>query len=522
MRSTPFAALALPLALALLAAPVVAKPPKPGELKPGEGYVALVYDTLQPLHGVEFNFNGKDKTVEVGGRFDAGKHLVVQALPAGRYCLEKFMATGGRWNQRDRLGTCFDVEAGQLSDGGTFMPRRYYTPDGVLDSVLRLSDPLAMIARIEQEAPEIWARHRGAPERYAPDGVHNRNALYTMGRTLYDHRAYKDARGYLKIAAQLGSGPAMELLGIQNLNARGTDKDLKEAAVWFRKAADAGEARAAALLCVALDLGAGVEEDGDAALELCSRAAEREDSMGLWYLGSLLRRGRGGPADPVRAEELQKKAETNEDFPRQMYWGYDLHRDDGSYPDPEGAYRISKLALDRGLESVRQRIAYFTRKGIGVAADPVAAAKLYIESAKHGWGAGYFQAALIYARGEGTPRDPARCRDLLGDYLGSGADAAPNDVAWFLVTVDVAELRDPKWALDLARKAVSRSPDSAAYADTLAAVYAELGRWDDAVATQRKAIAIINSKGLDEKVAKPYADHLAEYQAQKPHREKWE
>jgi hypothetical protein len=232
------------------------------ELKPGEGYVAIVYDTLHPMSNVKWNFNGKRDTIVLGDDYEAGRHLVVKALPAGRYCLESYSAGDPKVIQNDPFGLCFEIEPGVVNYGGHLMSRLFNAPTGAsFRFMLYLSDPLAMIEKIEKQAPEVWEKYRGAPQRYAVNDARNRAMTLEVGETLNSHRAYKEARGFLTVAANLGSGRAMSLIGYQFLSGRGVDQDYAKAAEWFEKGADAGDPRAAALYCIAADLGQGIKED---------------------------------------------------------------------------------------------------------------------------------------------------------------------------------------------------------------------------------------------------------------------
>lgn len=69
-----------------------------------------------------------------------------------------------------------------------------------------------------------------------------------------------------------------------------------------------------------------------------------------------------------------------------------------------------------------------------------------------------------------------------------------NNLAWLYVTANDPGLRNPGKALELARKAVAATPDSspsaASYLDTLAEVYYQLGQFDAAVETERKAVSL--------------------------------
>lgn len=118
----------------------------------------------------------------------------------------------------------------------------------------------------------------------------------------------------------------------------------------------------------------------------------------------------------------------------------------------------------------------------------------------------------------------------LGDYgpaiedLRAAVKAAPeapgpaNNLAWLLATCPVAELRDGKEAVRLAEHvcadAAWREP---ATLDTLAAAYAEAGRFDQAVATLEQAIEMAGASGKAAGVEEMQS-RLALYKAREPYR----
>jgi tetratricopeptide (TPR) repeat protein len=79
-----------------------------------------------------------------------------------------------------------------------------------------------------------------------------------------------------------------------------------------------------------------------------------------------------------------------------------------------------------------------------------------------------------------------------------GRHAAANDLAWILATAEPASLRDPGEAVALAEAAVAASdPVNLDYLDTLATALAAAGRFDDAVATRRRALDAALERGDD-------------------------
>ena len=121
----------------------------------------------------------------------------------------------------------------------------------------------------------------------------------------------------------------------------------------------------------------------------------------------------------------------------------------------------------------------------------------------------------FYLRQEG---DAARAAAL--DWSSKAAQAggaqARNDYAWLLATSKFDDLRNGTLALDQAAKAVEVEP-KASYLDTLAAAYAELGDFEQAIATQLQAIAAITA--TDGEIKDALEERLQYYERSEPWRE---
>jgi len=93
-----------------------------------------------------------------------------------------------------------------------------------------------------------------------------------------------------------------------------------------------------------------------------------------------------------------------------------------------------------------------------------------------------------------------------------------NALAWLLATCPKSEYRDGELALRLAQRVVDIVGDGQyVYLDTLAATYAELGRFDEAMATQNRVVELARDQGQD---ITPYVKRLESYTQSQPWRER--
>jgi len=94
-----------------------------------------------------------------------------------------------------------------------------------------------------------------------------------------------------------------------------------------------------------------------------------------------------------------------------------------------------------------------------------------------------------------------------------------NNFAWILATHPDAAIRNGPQAVQFAERACQLNGAAAfPLLDTLAASYAEAGRFDDAIKTQQKAIGLADQSGAEESAAK-LRQRLQLYQARQPYRQ---
>jgi Flp pilus assembly protein TadD len=71
-----------------------------------------------------------------------------------------------------------------------------------------------------------------------------------------------------------------------------------------------------------------------------------------------------------------------------------------------------------------------------------------------------------------------------------------NNLSWLLATCPIAQYRNGAKAIELAKKAIELNPQIMYYWDTLAAAYAEIGDFNNAITTQEKVINSLKKEGL--------------------------
>jgi arylsulfatase A-like enzyme len=122
-------------------------------------------------------------------------------------------------------------------------------------------------------------------------------------------------------------------------------------------------------------------------------------------------------------------------------------------------------------------------------------------------------------------RSTDRRREQLA-LLREGVEQCPdsadfqNDYAYALATSRDPALRDGDLALEISRRIVDETAGAhPAYLDTLASAYAEIGDFESAVATSRKALALLEDRDVEPEVIATFRANLASFEAGTPARE---
>ncbi len=122
----------------------------------------------------------------------------------------------------------------------------------------------------------------------------------------------------------------------------------------------------------------------------------------------------------------------------------------------------------------------------------------------------------MYQYGQGVTQDYAEAIKWYRKAVEEGSELAMRTLAWIFATSPDESLQDGFEAIRLAKTYLKVHYDEVYVLDTLAAAYAEVGRFEEAVETQKKVLSM--TKEDDPQLAE-FQSHLNSYQKNKPWRE---
>ena len=376
---------------------------------------------------------------------------------------------------------------------------------------------------------------------------------------------------FFKTAAELGHADSQFRTGHAYLQGAGASPDIDEARAWLQRAAEQGHGPAMAQLGFSYRADPAEGGDNRLARRWYERAAEAGETDALVALGYMARNGElECPSSPACGAEhsnespLPRASAEQEGGPGSCSAPDLVRPGPVAQPSSEGSRQVAE-----GADSCTQRIAtnYFRRAaergsavgmvnlahahltGRGVGRDFAAARTWFAQAAKAGAPGSFIGLGHIHEAGLGVSQSDAAAAAwyrlgaeagfarpalrLVRLLLAQGDAAAAsqwlervpaaaaadgealNHYAWLRATSTAAAMRNGEQALAQARRALAleRNPS---YLDTLAAAYAELGRFDEAAAAQRQALALA---GASSPLADEFSSRLAAYLRTEPWRE---
>lgn len=250
---------------------------------------------------------------------------------------------------------------------------------------------------------------------------------------------------------------AMMARGNDYLFGRGVPRDYQQAVTWYLKAVEAGSRAAMTNLGFMYHNGYGVDKDDAQAVGWYRKAATAGDVMGMRGLGFLYQNGYG----------------VEKDYAQAMNW-----------------YR---KAAEAGNADAMTNLGGMYANGQGVNKDYVQAVIWYRKAAEAGNVQGMTSLGFLYEHGYGVEKDDKQAISWYRKAADKGDSEGQNAVAWVCATSSDPAVRNPSTALDYALKAVDATKETPNpdFLDTLAEAYYVNQRFQDAVSTEERAIALV-------------------------------
>ncbi len=319
------------------------------------------------------------------------------------------------------------------------------------------------------------------------------------------------AFGFFARAAAVGHAGGEFHLGYAYLTGAGPAHDLDEARIWLERAAEQGHEAAMVQLAASYRTAFTDQPDPEQAKHWYEQAVDAGSAEAPVALGYM---ARSGELEGISAAEAV------------AYFKQGAERGSGNgMANLAHAYLVGN-GLDQDFDAARNWFAraaallapgsfvglgHIHEAGLGVAQDIGEAMAWYRRGAEAGFSRPTLRLVrLLLAQGQ---EDEAS--DWLERVLAAGTAEALNGYAWLRATSSAAGVRNGELALAQAQQAVALE-QNAAYLDTLAAAYAELGQFDEALATQREALALAAG---DEALVQELNRHLGAYAQGRPWRE---
>jgi len=385
---------------------------------------------------------------------------------------------------------------------------------------------------------------------YRLSGAARSRAYYLRGYSYFAQGSFVSAgKDYHRALEFNPDNPgALAALGDLYFRGRGVSQDQTLAFNLFQKAAASGHPGAMLQVGFAYLEGAGVETDLVQARKWLADSAESGNIAAMAYLARSYREPYTDSPEPETARSWYEKAQAAGSREALVALAYMHQNGEFGEADASLAAELFAQAAEAGSSSAKVSLAHQYLTGMGVPENANRARELFEEAAQAGNPAAYLGLGHLYEAGVGVPENiqtakgwyqkaaeadvvPAQMRLV---YLNLAADdvagamswlsraaaldtmAAHNDYAWLLATTPDDELRNGELALVHAEQAVALKP-SPAYLDTLAAAYAELGRFPEAIAAQQQAIAKVDPEDAD--LLGELNGHLRAYEQGKPWRD---
>ena len=288
---------------------------------------------------------------------------------------------------------------------------------------------------------------------------------YWIGNAYYQMDDYVSSIEWTLKAANHGYEDAQRDIGWFYKNGKGVEQNYTIAAEWFRKAAEQGHARAQYELATLYAEGKGISQDYSEAIIWLQKSADQKYDKAEYYLGWIYANGKG----------------VNKDYSIAFSW--------------------YTKAAEHGNHYAQNNLGVLYENGYGVNQDYAIAAEWYLKSAEQGNTTAQCNIGSMYLHGKGVNQDIELAIEWYQKAITQGDEGAYNGLAWDLHLIGKYEE-----ALPWAEKAVEAFPETPYIIDTLASVYQDLGRYDEALEQFELCLKLYkeqeNSEGINRTEAK--------------------
>ena len=246
------------------------------------------------------------------------------------------------------------------------------------------------------------------------------------------------------------------------------------------------------------------------------------------YALSYIRGWDGQKQDFTQAAEwFQKSAKQGSTFSevklaRLYYYGLGVEKDYSK------SANYAKRAADKDSPEAQAFLAMLYLRGHGIEKNIANSFSFNLKSAEQGNSNGQLGLGWRYLKGIKVKKSEEKALHWLMLAYDQGNRRATNNATWIMATSFDARLRDGEKAAQMLedliekRKIKNRKVRSATY-DSLAAAYAEMGRFGDAILMQEKAFKaekefLQKNRSTDTTHIKLFGKHLASYRQNRPWR----
>ncbi len=224
--------------------------------------------------------------------------------------------------------------------------------------------------------------------------------------------------------------------------------------------------------------------------------------------GNLLKSGQGVARDPAMAVHYFKLA-ADAEYPIAYVALGELYMDGvGVVQDYVKGVELLQRGVAAGVITGHYYLGLAREKGLGLPVDYVKAASHYETAARQGHAPSQGALGYLYRKGLGVTKDFDQALRWYKLSADQGDTMAANRLAWILAACPAADVCDGTAALEFALIAV-RSDPSPTNLDSLAASYARLGRFDEAIGVIRQ---IVDDDAIDGATRERYHKRLDKYQ----------